>query len=81
MKRFIHHEELARDSRFVRQDNAQSTVLATLPDDVDTIVDAFEQFSDMIEQSVKGTAAEPLFEAGIDRLDELSPSQPFLSSN
>ncbi len=63
MKRFLHHEELARDSRFVRQDNAQSTVLATLPDDVDTIVNAFEQFSDMIEGSVQGTAAEPLFES------------------
>lgn len=63
MKRFIQHEELARDSRFVRQDNAQSTVLATLPDDVDTIVNAFSQFSDMIETSVQGTSAEPLFEA------------------
>ena len=63
MKRFLHHEELARDSRFVRQDNAQSTVLATLPDDVDTIVNAFEQFSEMIEGSVKGTAAEPLFDS------------------
>lgn len=63
MKRFIHHDELARDSRFVRQDNAQSTVLATLPDDVDTIVNAFEQFSDMIEESVRGTAAEALFES------------------
>ena len=63
MKRFLHHDELARDSRFVRQDNAQSTVLATLPDDVDAIVDTFQQFSDMIEGSVKGTAAEPLFES------------------
>ncbi|HEB89866.1 MAG TPA: DUF455 family protein [Deltaproteobacteria bacterium] len=63
MKRFIQHEELARDSRFVRQDNRQSTLLAALPDDVDKVVDAFEQFSDMIEASVKGTAAEPLFEA------------------
>ena len=62
MKRFIQHEELARDSRFVRQDNAQSTVLATLPDDVDTVVNAFEQFSPMIEASVRGTAAEPLFD-------------------
>lgn len=63
MKRFLHHEELARDSRFIRQDNAQSTVLSTLPDDVDTIVNAFEQFSEMIESSVRGTAAEPLFES------------------
>ncbi len=63
MKRFLDPDELARDSRFVRQDNAQSTALAAMPDDVDTIVNVFEQFSDMIEGSVKGTAAEPLFEA------------------
>ena len=63
MKRFIHHSELARDSRFIRQDNAMSTVLAELPDDVDTVVEVFEKFSPMIEASVQGTAAEPLFEA------------------
>jgi uncharacterized ferritin-like protein (DUF455 family) len=62
MKRFIQHDELARDSRFVRQDNALSTVLAAMPDDVDTVVNAFEQFSPMIEASVRGTSAEPLFE-------------------
>jgi uncharacterized ferritin-like protein (DUF455 family) len=63
MKRFIPHEELARDSRFVRQSNALSTVLATLPDDVDVVVNAFEKFSPMIEASVKGTSAEKLFDA------------------
>ena len=62
MKRFIHHSELARDSRFVRQDNATATVLASMPDEVDAVVNIFDQFSDMIEKSVKGTAAEPLFE-------------------
>jgi len=62
MRRFIDPNELARDSRFVRQDNAQSTVLATMPDDVDTVVNIFEQFTPMIEASVRGTAAEPLFE-------------------
>ena len=62
MKRFIPHEELARDSRFVRQDNAQATVLSSLPDDVDTVVNVFEKFSPMIEASVRGTAAEPLLE-------------------
>ena len=62
MRRFIEHHELARDSRFVRQDNAQANVLSTLPDDVDTIVNVFEQFTPMIESSVRGTAAEPLFE-------------------
>jgi uncharacterized ferritin-like protein (DUF455 family) len=63
VKRFIEHSELARDSRFVRQDNAQATVLSTLPDDVDAVVAVFEQFAPMIERSVKGTAAEPLYEA------------------
>ncbi len=29
MKRFIQHDELARDSRFMRQDNALATVLVT----------------------------------------------------
>ena len=43
MKRFIQHEELARDSRFIRQDNSLGTVLAQLPDDVDTIVETFEK--------------------------------------
>jgi len=62
VKRFIPHEELARDSRFVRQDNAQATVLSSLPDDVDAVVDVFEKFGPMIEASVRGTAAEPLFE-------------------
>jgi uncharacterized ferritin-like protein (DUF455 family) len=63
MKRFIEPDELARDSRFVRQSNAMTTVLATLPDDVDSVVAAFEQFSPMIEASVRGSAAQPLFDA------------------
>ena len=62
MRRFIEHHELARDSRFVRQDNALATVLSTLPDDVDTVVAAFEKFDDMIAKSVQGTAAEPLYD-------------------
>ena len=82
MRRFISHSELARDSRFVRQDNAQATVLSTMPDDVDTVVRVFEQFSPAIEASVKGTAAEPLFEAygpgfGLTVLNEpLKPGDP-----
>ena len=63
MKRFIEPDELARDSRFIRQDNAMATVLSSMPDDVDTVVSIFEQFSPMIEESVRGTAAEELFEA------------------
>ena len=62
MKRFIEHHELARDKRFVRQDNASVTVLSQLPDDVDTVVTIFEKFAPMIEISVKGTEAEPLYE-------------------
>ncbi len=74
MKRFIHHSELARDSRFVRQDNATATVLASMPDDVDAVVSIFDQFSDMIERSVKGTAAEPLF-------DEYGPAFSLVTLN
>ena len=62
MRRFLEHHELARDSRFVRQDNAQANVLSELPDDVDTVVDVFEKFTPMIESSVRGTAAQALFD-------------------
>ena len=61
MKRFIQHEELARDSRFTRQSNVVGTMLAQMPDDVDTIVETFEKLESVIEQGVRGTAAEPLF--------------------
>ncbi len=82
MKRFIDPNELARDSRFVRQENVLATALATLPDDVDTIVKTFESFDPMIAKSVKGTAAEPLYDAygpafGLVTLNEpLRPEDP-----
>jgi uncharacterized ferritin-like protein (DUF455 family) len=82
MRRFIHHHELARDSRFVRQENVLATALSRLPDDVDAVVAAFEQFDPMIEKSVRGTAAEPLYEAygpgfGLVTLSEpLRPGDP-----
>jgi uncharacterized ferritin-like protein (DUF455 family) len=82
MRRFIHHSELARDSRFVRQDNVAATVLASLPDDVDKVVEVFEKLAPMIEASVQGTAAEPLYEAygpgfGLIALNEpLRPGDP-----
>ena len=82
MKRFIAHEELARDSRFIRQTNLASTVLSTLPDDVDAVVEAFEKLAPLIEKSVRGTAAEPLFDAygpafGLVTLNErLRPGDP-----
>ncbi|MGH0029965.1 MAG: ferritin-like domain-containing protein [Myxococcota bacterium] len=62
MKRFIEPNELARDSRFIRQDNVASTMLSTLPDDVDAVVEAFERLDPIIEVSVRGTEAEPLYE-------------------
>ncbi len=63
MRRFIEHEELARDSRFIRQTNLAATILASLPDQVEPVVEAFEKLTPLIEKSVRGTAAEPLFEA------------------
>ena len=82
MRRFIDHNELARDSRFVRQENVLATALSTLPDDVDAIVEAFEQFDPVIAKSVKGTAAQPLYDAygpafGLVILNEpLRPDDP-----
>jgi uncharacterized ferritin-like protein (DUF455 family) len=82
MKRFIHYNELARDQRFVRQDNAVVTVLSTLPDDVDAVVQAFQSFDPLIEAAARGTAAEPLYEAygpafGLVMLNEpLRPEDP-----
>jgi uncharacterized ferritin-like protein (DUF455 family) len=81
VKRFIEPGELARDSRFVRQDNVASTMLSTLPDDVDTVVEAFERLDPIIEVSVRGTEAEPLYEEygpgfGLVTLNEpLDPSK------
>jgi uncharacterized ferritin-like protein (DUF455 family) len=74
MKRFIHHEELARDSRFVRQSNLLATVLAELPDDVDEVVRVFDAFDPMIEKASRGTAAEPLY-------DEYGPSFALIALN
>jgi uncharacterized ferritin-like protein (DUF455 family) len=61
MKRFIHHSELARDRRFMRAENVLATILSSLPDEVDAVVDAFERLDPLIAESVKGTAAEPLY--------------------
>ena len=67
MKRFIPHHELARDSRFQRQDNASATVLASLPDEVDAVVEIFDKLTPTIVAAVRGTAAESL-------LDEFGPA-------
>ena len=63
VKRFIEPNELARDRRFVRQGNRQAALLGSMPDDVDKLVEVFEQFAPRIEQSVKGTPLEQLYEA------------------
>jgi uncharacterized ferritin-like protein (DUF455 family) len=62
MKRFIDPNELARDSRFIRQDNVAATMLSTLPDHVDGVVEAFEKLDPIIAVSVRGTEAEALYE-------------------
>jgi uncharacterized ferritin-like protein (DUF455 family) len=63
MKRFIAHEELARDSRFTRQTTVLSSLIAQLPDDVNAVVALFEKFAPMIEKATRGTAAEELYDA------------------
>lgn len=62
MRRFISHEELARDRRFVRQ-NAITDLLASLPDDVDAVVEAFDNLAPLIEVGVKNTPFEEVFQA------------------
>ena len=62
MKRFIHYDELARDSRFIRQDSAANNLMSMLPDEVNAVVDVFEKFDSLIEVATRGTAAEPLYD-------------------
>ena len=82
MKRFLQHHELARDSRFIRQ-NAITDVMAQIPDDVDTVVQAFENLDPLIAAGVKGGPLEPLYEAygpgfGLTILNEpLRPGEEF----
>jgi len=82
MKRFIHHSELARDRRFMRAENILATILASLPDEVDAVVEAFDRLDPLVAESVKGTAAEPLYEEfgsafGIIATNEpLDPNSP-----
>ena len=62
MRRFITHDELARDSRFIRQ-NLIADLMASLPDDVDTVVEAFENIGPMIAVSVQTTPLAEVFDA------------------
>lgn len=70
MKRFLPHEELARDRRFVRA-QSRNELLRSLPDDVDTVVRVLEDVAPKIRERVAGTALEPVF-------DELGPGFAFL---
>jgi uncharacterized ferritin-like protein (DUF455 family) len=84
MKRFIQPDELARDSRFVRQQNVVASMLAQLPDDPEKVAELFEKLEPIIEQGVRGTAAEPLFEEygpafGLVTLNEpIDPESPMI---
>jgi len=72
VKRFISHEELARDSRFNRL-RARNQLLRSLPDDVDTIVEVLEKVAPKIRQRVAGTPLEKVY-------DELGPGFSFLTA-
>ncbi|MAJ61167.1 MAG: hypothetical protein CBC48_15100 [bacterium TMED88] len=73
MKRFISHEELARDRRFKRARNGNA-LLQSLPDDVDQIVQIFESIAPKLRQRVAGTSLEAVF-------DDLGPGFQFLTSS
>ena len=71
MKRFISHEELARDRRFKRA-RGRNTLISSLPDDVDTIVRVFEEIGPRLRERVEGTALEEVY-------DELGPAFQILT--
>src|SRR5262249_37221299 len=62
MKRFIAHHELARDSRFIRQDNIAATTPATRPAGADRVVESSARLPPIMEIGVRGPEAEPLYE-------------------
>ncbi len=71
MKRFISHDELARDRRFKRA-RSRNELISSLPDDVDTIVEVLEKVGPKIRERIAGTALEPVY-------DELGPGFAFLT--
>ena len=73
MKRFISHEELARDRRFKRARNGNA-LLQSLPDDVDQIVRIFESIAPKIRERLEGTSLEAVY-------DDLGPGFQFLTSS
>jgi len=73
VKRFISHDELARDRRFKRV-QTRNELLASLPDDVEAIVRVFEQIAPKLRARVEGTELEAVF-------DDLGPGYPFLTAS
>ena len=71
MKRFISHEELARDSRFKRA-AARGRLLESLPDDVEGVVALLEHVAPKLRDRVEGTELEKVY-------DDLGPGYPFLT--
>ena len=58
MRRFISHEELARDSRFRRQ-RSRNRLIASLPDDVDDIVRILEEVGPKIRKRLQDQRERP----------------------
>ena len=72
MKRFMPHDELARDRRFKRT-SSRNELFRSLPDDVEGVVKVLETIAPKIRERVEGTALEPVF-------DELGPGFMFLTT-
>ena len=72
MKRFLPHDELARDRRFKRS-QSKNELFRTLPDDVGTIVRVLEEVAPKLRERVEGTALEAVF-------DDLGPGFMFLTT-
>ena len=73
MRRFISHEELARDRRFKRV-NPRNQLLQSLPDDVDDIVRVFEKIGPKLRERVEGTELAEVY-------DDLGPGFQFLTAS
>ncbi len=73
MKRFISHEELARDRRFKRV-NPRNQLMQSLPDDVDEIVKIFETIGPKLRERVEGTELADVY-------DDLGPGFQFLTAS
>jgi hypothetical protein len=73
VRRFISHEELARDSRFRRQ-QSRNRLIASLPEDVDGIVRVLEEVGPKIRKRLEGSPFEAVY-------DDLGPGFQFLTSS